>query len=173
MKCPECGEELPDYASFCSYCGADIEEIRKGKADMVLGYAPIGKRFVAFLVDIAFIGIFLGLLTMFMRVGFGLITTLVIAWFYFAYLESSERQATVGKRLFSLKVADEKLERISFGKASLRYILKIVSGLILGIGFIIAISSKQKQALHDRIIKTVVLYENKYNKEQIDDLSKY
>ncbi len=173
MKCPECGEELPDYASFCSYCGADIEEIRKGTSDLVLGYAPLGKRFMAFIVDLLFIGVFLGLLMIFMRVEFGLIGTLILGWLYFSYLESSERQASVGKRLFNLKVADERLERISFGKASLRYLLKIVSGAILGIGFIIAISSKQKQALHDRIIRTVVLYENRYKKEELEDLSRY
>ena len=48
-------------------------------------------------------------------------------------------------------------ERISFGKATGRYFGKIVSSIILGIGYLMVIWSDKKQALHDQMAGTLVL----------------
>src|SRR5262245_30233262 len=42
----------------------------------------------------------------------------VVDWLYYALLESSPVQATVGKRLLGLAVADEDGKRISFARAT-------------------------------------------------------
>ena len=47
-------------------------------------------------------------------------------WLYFSLLESSERQATFGMRLFGLQVTDTDGKRISFGRALLRAIIKLL-----------------------------------------------
>lgn len=82
-------------------------------------------------------------------------------WLYAAYMESSERQATFGKMAMGLTVTDEQGQRISFGKATGRYFAKILSALILYIGFIMVAFSEKKQGLHDKIAGTLVMKNNR------------
>lgn len=79
-------------------------------------------------------------------------------WFYYAILESSEYQATLGKKLLGLQVTDEFGGRISFGRATGRYFSKLISSLILGIGYVMAAFTDRKQALHDKLASTLVIY---------------
>jgi len=86
-----------------------------------------------------------------------LIGTLV-AWLYHAVLESSEWQATAGKKALGLKVTDLEGARVSFTRASGRHFAKIISGLIpLGIGYIMAGFTARKQAIHDMLAGCLVL----------------
>lgn len=86
------------------------------------------------------------------------LVTLILAWLYFAGMESSKMQATLGKSAMSLKVADTDGRRLSFGHATGRFFAKIVSELIpFAIGFIMAGFTAKKQALHDLIAGTLVL----------------
>lgn len=79
------------------------------------------------------------------------------AWLYFASLESSKWQATIGKRVLGLKVVDLKGKRVSFWRATARYFSKLLSRLILMIGFLMILWTKKKQALHDKIASTLVI----------------
>ena len=87
-----------------------------------------------------------------------------IGWFigifigavYYIYFHGSVG-ATIGKQLLHLKVVDEHNKIINYEKAVIRYIGRIISGLILGIGFLLIIFDKKKQGLHDKIAKTYVL----------------
>ena len=79
------------------------------------------------------------------------------SWLYYALLESSEAQATLGKRAVRLRVTDLDGDRISFGRATGRYFGKILSGLVFMIGYIMALFTERKQALHDIIAGTIVL----------------
>ena len=81
---------------------------------------------------------------------------LVASWVYFAGLESSAWQATVGKKMLGMKVTDTSGERIDFIKATIRYFAKILSSFILMIGFIIVAFTAKKQGLHDFIAGTLV-----------------
>lgn len=81
---------------------------------------------------------------------------LLIGWLYFAGLESSEGQATIGKVMTGIMVCDLQGERISFWRAGLRYLAKWLSLLTLGIGYLIMLRHPRRQALHDRIARTVV-----------------
>ena len=83
---------------------------------------------------------------------------MLLQWLYFAGLESSERQATVGKSVMSLRVTNLEGQRLSFGHATGRFFAKIVSGMIpFAIGYIMAAFTAKKQALHDLIAGTLVL----------------
>jgi uncharacterized RDD family membrane protein YckC len=86
----------------------------------------------------------------------GLASTL-IGWIYYAWLESSTRQATFGKSLLGLTVVDEQGQRISFGRATGRYFAKYLSAIILLIGFIMVAFDARKQGLHDKLAGTLVL----------------
>lgn len=79
------------------------------------------------------------------------------AWLYFALMESSSMQATLGKKAMGLIVVDVDGQRITFGRATGRYFAKILSALILLIGYFMAGWTKRKQALHDMIASTLVI----------------
>jgi len=79
------------------------------------------------------------------------------AWLYSALLESSSRQATLGKMAFGIRVTDLNGQRIGFGRATGRYFGKIVSSITFGIGFVMAGFTRRRQALHDKIAGTLVL----------------
>lgn len=83
---------------------------------------------------------------------------LVIGWLYFALQESSAAQATLGKRAMGIKVTDDEAARIGFGRASGRFFAKGVSGIILDIGFLMAGWTARKQALHDMMAGTLVVF---------------
>ena len=72
-------------------------------------------------------------------------------------MEASSKKATLGKMALGLIVTDVNGVRLSFGRASGRYFGKILSGLILNIGFIMAAFTEKKQALHDILAGTLVL----------------
>jgi uncharacterized RDD family membrane protein YckC/type II secretory pathway pseudopilin PulG len=77
-------------------------------------------------------------------------------WLYYALLESSSRQATLGKMLLGLAVSDLSGARIGFGRATGRLFAKFLSGLVLDAGFVMAAFTERKRALHDYLAGTVV-----------------
>ncbi|WP_374763698.1 RDD family protein [Yunchengibacter salinarum] len=80
----------------------------------------------------------------------------LVGWLYFAGFESSEQQATPGKKVLKLIVTDEAGNRLTFLRATGRHLGKILSALILLIGFFMAGWTARKQALHDKLAGTLV-----------------
>jgi uncharacterized RDD family membrane protein YckC len=78
-------------------------------------------------------------------------------WLYWALLESSAWQATLGKKMLGLQVTDLHGRRISFARASGRFFGKVLSSLTVGMGYVMAGFTYNKQALHDRISNCLVL----------------
>jgi len=121
-------------------------------------YGGFWIRFVAAIID--------GILLAIVQFIIGLViddqttTTLiniVLGWLYFAGMESSANQATLGKRAMGLQVTDLEGDRIGFGKATGRYFAKIISALILFIGYFMIGFTEKKQGLHDMIAGTLVI----------------
>jgi len=79
------------------------------------------------------------------------------SWIYFAAFESSEGQATLGKKALGIKVTDLDGKRISFGRASGRFFAMYLSAVLLCIGFIMIAFTKKKQGLHDIIAGCLVV----------------
>ena len=100
--------------------------------------------------------------TMFMSADFpGVFLTfaavkLFIAFPYFALLESSRRQGTIGKQVMKIKVTDLEGNRISFARATGRYFLKMVSSFEFMLGYLISFSD-QRQTWHDYMARTLVV----------------
>jgi uncharacterized RDD family membrane protein YckC len=82
---------------------------------------------------------------------------IILTWLYFVLSESSEKQATLGKMALKLIVTDEAGRRISFARATGRFFGKLISGIILGIGYLMVIWTAKKQALHDIIAKALII----------------
>lgn len=84
--------------------------------------------------------------------------SLVITWLYHALMESSEWQATVGKKALGLVVTDMEGRRVTFWRATGRHFSKIVTNMVpLLIGYIMAGFTQKKQALHDVIAGCLIL----------------
>ncbi|MBV7266546.1 RDD family protein [Erythrobacter ani] len=131
-------------------------------------YAGFWIRLLAYIIDtviLALVGVVLGVLT-----GVALFSTgadaelgafdlisLVIGIAYFVGFEASHMQGTPGKRALGLIVTDTDGRRISALRAAGRYFAKILSAIILLIGFIMAAFTERKQGLHDLIASTLVL----------------
>ena len=58
----------------------------------------------------------------------GVVVGLGVWWLYYALMESSQKQATLGKMALGIKVTDQHGARISFGRATGRLLAKILSG---------------------------------------------
>jgi len=153
-------------------------------------YAGFWLRFLAFLIDNAVMGIGFVLILIplifltglggfiseihpdedmndvgiFMLIGLLFLAatvSLLLTWLYHALMESSEWQATLGKRVLGLVVTDMAGRRVSFGRATGRHFAKIITNMVPAfIGYIIAGFTERKQALHDMIAGCLVLRRN-------------
>ena len=149
-------------------------------------YGGFWLRFLAYLIDgaVIMIGVCVVAIPLFFLTGFGAFlseihpeedwnengvwvliavfllfgtASLVVTWLYHAWMESSEWQATVGKKALDLVVTDMDGRRVSFWRATGRHFAKIVSNMIYPFGHILAGFTEKKQALHDMIAGCVIL----------------
>jgi uncharacterized RDD family membrane protein YckC len=138
-------------------------------------YAGFWLRLVAALLD---------LLALYMPVGFALLIVMVVSklvnagkgydpavmflmaspmalvvgtWLYFAAMESSPWQATLGKKMLGLYVTDLHGRRLTLGRATGRTLAKYLSVMTVGIGYLLCGFTERKQALHDVVAKCLVL----------------
>jgi len=81
----------------------------------------------------------------------------LIAWPYFSVMESSKLQGTLGKMAVGISVTTTSGSRISVLRSIWRYFMKLFSGILLSIGYIMAAFTAKKQALHDKAARTLVV----------------
>ena len=89
---------------------------------------------------------------------FLLVTVIVIPWLYFAILESSKNQATLGKRAARAIVTDLHGNQITFARASLRHFSKFISILTCCAGIFAIAYTRHSQGFHDIIAACLVYY---------------
>lgn len=76
---------------------------------------------------------------------------------YYSYFESSIKQATPGKQLTKIQVINNEGKGLSLNEALVRNAGKMVSQIILYIGFFMCLFTKEKQCLHDLFAKSYVI----------------
>ena len=176
LVCPHCDHEVVELAQFCHLCGAELPISEERPRP--LEYGSLWKRLAAVFIDAGLVTILVVPTCLFFawmleilsdakmigredaRFTAGMSTVvffLVVDWVYHARLMSTRRQATFGKRWMGLRVTDMAGGPISFGQATGRHFAKFLSTFALLVGFIIAIFSKRRQALHDMVAGTLVL----------------
>lgn len=133
------------------------------------GYAGFWKRLFAFMIDwlilgliIAAFGILLSGSTEFTGMvenseGLLELAGILLPWLYYAGMESSEQQATLGKLALNIRVTDMEGRRIGFLRATVRHFAKILSSMLLLIGYIMIAFTAKKQGLHDLIASCLVV----------------
>ena len=86
-----------------------------------------------------------------------LVIIYVIALLYEPVMNSSVYQGTLGKLAVGIKVTDLNGQRISFARSLGRYFSKILSGLLLYIGYLMIAFDSKKRGLHDKMAGTFVV----------------
>lgn len=133
-------------------------------------YAGFWRRFVALLIDTLLLVVVLavvgGILAAVLGSGdgepppwFDLLPLAAIVgwWLYYALMESSASQGTLGKLALRIKVTGLDGQPIGFGRATGRTFAKAISGFILYTGYLMAAFTQRKQALHDLIAECLVV----------------
>lgn len=182
---PAPANAAPSYAAAPS-AAIPAATYAPGHAPLLAPYAGFWLRAVAYLLDSIILGFVFGALILVGAaiIGFGVIAaaihnadnpgaipaaiiflifsvaaaSIIVSWLYYAWMESSASQATLGKLALGLYVTDMQGRRLSFGRASGRFFAKIITGLIpFFLGYILAGITEKKQALHDMIASCLVL----------------
>lgn len=81
----------------------------------------------------------------------------LISAIYFVTMESSARQATLGKMAVGIKVTGLDGGRIGRGRALGRWASHLLNHLTLYIGYLVALFTGRKQGLHDLVASTYVV----------------
>jgi uncharacterized RDD family membrane protein YckC len=174
--CVECGRTFPvdEMVSYegryiCPQCKPIFfQKVKEGA--LVAGnlnYAGFWIRFLAYLLDVIILQVFLYLFGMILGMVLGgadtvqLIATVVSFVLALGYeiFFIGKYGATPGKMALKLRVVRADGSPVGYGLAAGRYLSKILSALILLIGYIMAAFDEQKRALHDRICDTRVVRE--------------
>ncbi len=141
--------------------------------EKVFSYAGFWKRFAAFIIDIFILSIGTFIIGFIFGIPYDVLTgraeefnsdsiiylilSVLLVWIYKAVMESSSKQATLGKMALGIMVTDLSGKCVSFGKASGRHFGGVLSGFILGIGFLMIGFTAKKQGLHDIMAGCLVI----------------
>lgn len=184
--CSQCGRAAIAMPPGTATVGTPAPAIAVAVAGGLV-YAGFWLRFVAYLIDAVLLSLFEFMLILILVAVFGLgevvrnlpenpdissiftatvilaiiafaVSTFGVIWLYYACMESSRYQGTLGKMGLGLLVTDLQARPVSFRRASGRFFAKIITGLVpLCIGYIMAGFTAKKQALHDVIASCLVL----------------
>ena len=172
-RCPACGEQTPNPSGTQPNDSNPFPPPRRRVA-----YAGFWLRAVAYLLDSLVLGFIAALVIFLPLMERGAIPAdnpwflyentsrqvlamwllvFMVSWLYFASFESSSWQATPGKKLLGLRVTDLAGRRVTFARASGRYLGKLIFGSILFVGFLFTPFTPRKQALYDLTAECLVL----------------
>ena len=177
VSCPRCHMFNEEGSRFCYSCGlpldgAPVVGVLRGPDGRSVG-TPAGFwiRAGAVIIDEVILGVVMMLIALAMGVdpsavpeylfnsdGFnvGDVADLVVFGAY-ATIGWSVYGTTIGKRVFKLYVVRPDGARLSPGRALVRYLLTLLSGLLLGVGYLTVAFRTDKRALHDLIADTYVV----------------
>jgi uncharacterized RDD family membrane protein YckC len=176
--CQNCGNELSPEDRYCQRCGAPvISEPKVAPLHAVpiasdLKLAHWGERFVAWLIDVIILGVFLALLELLTQFAwqpfyfspswFPLFNFGSGGVFYFLYwmLMDGTYSQSIGKMVMGLRIVRLDGRRISMGQAALESVGK---AFFLIIDFLIgwALYPKRHQRIFNYLSETVVVRERR------------
>ena len=120
--------------------------------------ASFGRRLIAVIVDDILVGVVYGILYAVIGRGGAYGLGLLVSVAYFTFFEGSASGQTVGKRIFDIRVVDfSSGGSIGYGRALLRQVGRILSGIACLLGYLWMLWDKEKQTWHDKIANTVVV----------------
>ena len=179
--CSECGQAFAEDdmirfedAWVCATCKPIfVQKIKEGVSVAgAMEYAGFWVRFGALLID----GIIMWIVNMVIGVPLGLVgatsleqpAVMVVTQLFIVLLQFiipavydtwfvGKYAATPGKMACKIKVVTADAGQVSYARALGRHFAKWISGITLGIGYLMAAFDEQKRSLHDRICDTRVI----------------
>jgi uncharacterized RDD family membrane protein YckC len=125
--------------------------------------AGFWRRFAALIIDSILLGIVDFVLRKIFSVGLYYVGSLIVNWGYYTAMEGSARGATVGKMALGIRVLDfEHGGRLSYGRALVRNVAKILSTIPIFLGFFWMLWDPEKRTWHDKIAGAVVVPADAY-----------
>lgn len=115
----------------------------------------MGARIGALFLDGLIISLIL-VLALLISPGLYLIASLAGSVLYYGFCEGSSLHASLGKRMCGLIVVDRDGMPFGYGTAFLRALCRMLSGLCLGVGFLMGLFDSNGITLHDRLAGTFV-----------------
>jgi uncharacterized RDD family membrane protein YckC len=129
--------------------------------------ASFWRRLGALLIDGIALGVVTGILYAFFSENAANGISTLIGLAYFTYFEGSASGQTLGKKALGIRVIDFKAGgAIGYGRAFIRYIGRIVSTIVLLIGYLWMLWDREKQTWHDKFAGSVVVPESAYPVEK-------
>ena len=121
--------------------------------------AGFWRRFAAALIDGIILGIVQAILGALLDSAGALYAiSTVIGWAYGTILEGGPRGQTVGKMALGIRVIDFNAGgSIGYGRALVRQLVKIVSGLVILLGYLWMLWDRENQCWHDKAANDVVV----------------
>ena len=126
----------------------------------VYGGARAGfwRRFAGAFVDGIVVGIATGILKATLGTTTGSSLGLLVSAVYFTAFIGAERGQTLGQMALGIRVLGlESGASIGYGRAFLRWVVSIVSAIVLLIGYLWMLWDKEKQCWHDKAANDVVV----------------
>lgn len=168
MYCSKCGKSYQADFKICPYCNKK-KSVAAPVRDNFGNYhertyirvfqfkqADFSLRIAAMMIDLIILMIPCFIL-IYLAKGIGVFASIVIGWAYYALLESSTLQGTIGKFALKLEVTNLEGQPISLLQSTKRYFAHYLSVLTLGAGFVILAFNDKKQAIHDLLTDCMVL----------------
>jgi len=121
-------------------------------------YAGFWARFVTVVIDGFIIGIPSQIISA-ASPGLGFVVRIVGGLVYVGLLEGGPTGQTLGRRAMNLRVVDSTTGQpgIGFGRAVGRYFAKILSAIVLALGYLWMLWDSRKQTWHDKLVGTLVV----------------
>jgi uncharacterized RDD family membrane protein YckC len=120
--------------------------------------AGFWRRFVGLVIDAILLGIVEAILRAILGNGAGTGLYVVASIIYFTVLIGSARGQTVGQMAMGIRVIDFNTGGpIGYGRAFIRWLVAILSGVVLLLGYLWMLWDKEKQCWHDKAANDVVV----------------
>jgi uncharacterized RDD family membrane protein YckC len=120
--------------------------------------AGFWRRFAGALIDGILLGIVEGILRAITGTGAGTGLYFIVAIVYFTGMIGSSRGQTLGQMALGIRVIDFNTGgSIGYGRAFVRWLVSIVSGIVILLGYLWMLWDKEKQCWHDKAANDVVV----------------
>jgi uncharacterized RDD family membrane protein YckC len=120
--------------------------------------AGFWRRFAGLIIDAILVGIADAILRAILGYGAGVSLGVVVSIVYFTVLIGNSRGQTVGQMALGIRVIDFNTGGpIGYGRAFIRWLVAIVSGAVILLGYLWMLWDKEKQCWHDKAANDVVV----------------